>query len=232
MKDKKFVFVFFNHKALCTTPEEAIDFINGLPGIECNRNTESFIRALYETDVPNAQDANIINKMVTVQRDGLTHYIYAKGNTVRTTGCGRSSISIHPALADTLEENERIYQQQRMDRQERERARHEAYVQAQIDALNEQRRGWYEVEITYQQAYFHPGDGIRWRWKTFLGELIADSGQDAYDKTIEHLSNNVANLPDSRYPDKLSNDFSFTFLGMKTDDGFSVEAWEEYMENQ
>lgn len=229
---KRFVFVFFKHKALCATPEEAIAFVDGLPGLECNRNTESFIRALYETDVPNAKDTNIINNMVTVQRDGLTHYIYAKSNTVRTTGCGRSSISIHPALADTLEEHERIYQQQKAERHERERARHEAYVQAQLDALNEQRRGWYEVELTYQQAYFHSNDGIRWRWKTFLGEVIADSGQDAYDKAIEHLTNNIENLPDSRYPDELSNDFCFTFLGMKTDDGFSVEAWEEYMRGE
>ena len=65
MKDKKFVFVFFKHKALCATPEEAIEFIDGLPGLECNRNTESFIRALYETDVPNAKDTNIINNMLT-----------------------------------------------------------------------------------------------------------------------------------------------------------------------
>lgn len=32
-------------------------------------------------------------------------------------------------------------------------------------------------------------------------------------------------------PDAWSDDFSFTFLGMRTDEGYSVKEWEEWKEN-
>lgn len=225
---RKYIFVYFKHKALCAKPEEAIAFIDGLPGISCNTQTASYIHALFENEVPNADDT-LLNNRIVVERDGFHHYIMARGNTVRTTGCGRSSISIHLAPADTLEECDAIYERERAERQARQAAQREAALQATLAALNKQRRGWYLVEMTYQQAYF--SDGIRWRWKTLEAEVLADSGQDAYDKTIEHLTNNVDNLPDSLYPEATDPNYSFTFAGMRTDDGFSVEAWEEYTNN-
>lgn len=227
---KKFIFVFFKHKALCFTPEEAITFIDGLPGISCNAKTDSFVRALFETDVPASRDSHLINNMVSVERDGFIHYIYAKGNTIKTTGCGKASISIHEAPADTLEECEAIYLGEKEERERREAVCREAYLQAQLADLYRPRKGWYSVEMTYRQAYSHPTLGIERRWKTFTGELIAGSGKEAYDKTIKYLSDRMDNLPDSLYPAETDNKFGFVFLGMRTDDGYSVEAWEKYMD--
>ena len=68
--------------------------------------------------------------------------------------------------------------------------------------------------------------------------VIADSGIDAYSKTSKYLKDHPEELKHHRgwatlesVCDPTSRDYNFTFLGMKTDEGYSVEAWEEWHKN-
>lgn len=156
--------------------------------------------------------------------------------TLRTTGCGCWDIIIRPALADTLEDHNRIYNEQReAAKQERLRKAEEAR-QRRLAELNEQKRGWYHVELELRlSVYNNHGNDYRTE-QTFSGNVIANSGMDAYDKAVKEIKNegfthrgNIAIL--ESWAEPTSHGYEFLFLGVKTDDGYSVEKWEELHKN-
>ena len=222
------------YKAIAHTADEAIAVINtwntyGKPDslaadpewlhIKVNPTTEQKIRTLF--------------------RDGLGSYPSGQPRTcetMRTTGCGCWDISFYPALADTLEEHERIYNEQReAAKQERLRMAEEA-KKRRLAELNEQKRGWYHVELDIRLlVYNNHGNDYRTD-KTFSGNVIAESGMDAYHKAVKDIKSdgfthrsNVTIL--ESWADATSHGYEFLFLGMKTDEGFSVEKWEEAKRN-
>ena len=156
--------------------------------------------------------------------------------TLRTTGCGCWDIVIRPALADTLEEHNRIYNEQReAAKQERMRLAKEA-EQRRLAELNNQKRGWYHVELELRLSVFNNNGNDYRTDKTFSGNVIANSGMDAYDKAVKEIKNegfthrgNIAIL--ESWAEPTSHGYEFLFLGVKTDDGYSVERWEEWKKN-
>jgi hypothetical protein len=200
---KKYVFCYFDKKALCNSPEEAIAFINGLifknwakdRPLSVNKNCERKIRALF---------------------DGLdTGDLYG----LATTGCGVTRINFYPALADSLEEHTRIVERKKeAERAERIKQNAERLNRRKLE-LNSIRKGWYTVSLNFDRAKFGER-GIYYVDSNFSGKIIADSGIDAYNKTVDHLENSVDVLPDSLFPYAISDRFWFEFLGMKTDDGY------------
>lgn len=212
---------YIPHKAVAHTADEAIAVINtwrtyGRKNsgeyIIVNERTEGKIRRLF--------------------RDGLgTH----RWEEMRTTGCGAWSIVFMPALADTLEEHLRIMHEQREVAREMRMAQAKAVKELRLKNLNEQRRGWYHVELEIcLQVFSNNGNDYRTK-KTFSGNIIADSGADAYNKAVAHIEShpeevehngNVAIL--ETVAEATSHGYEFTFLGVKTDEGYSVEKWQEW----
>lgn len=215
------------YKAIAHTADEAIAVINTWKtygrkttgdNLVVNERTAEKIRALF--------------------RDGLGSYPSGQPRTcetMRTMGCGAWDISFYPALADTLEEHERIYSEQREAAKAERMRQAEAYRQKRLAELNEQRRGWYHVELNLRLMVFAQRGNDYFADTTFEGDIIADSGMDAYQKAVKHVQDNpgelthrgnMATLHAWGEPD--SSDFSFQFLGVKTDDGYSVEKWQEW----
>ena len=156
--------------------------------------------------------------------------------TLRTTGCGCWDIIIRPALADTLEEHNRIYNEQREAAKQERMRQAEAAKQRRLAELNEQKRGWYHVELELRLSVFNNNGNDYRTEKTFSGNVIANSGMDAYDKAVNEIKNegfthrgNIAML--ESWAEPTSHGYEFLFLGMKTDDGYSVEKWEEWKRN-
>lgn len=217
------------YKAIAHTADEAIAQIN----------TWHPYGRKNSTDTITVNEATA-EKIRTLFRDGFGCYPSGEPRTylgLRTTGCGAWEIGFHPALADTLEEHERIYNEQReAAKQERKRLA-EAAIQRRLEELNEQKRGWYHAELTVRAMVFARKGNDYMTDLTFSGNVIADSGADAYDKALKHVMEhpeelthrgNMASL--HAWPDMVSRDFSFTFLGVKTDEGYSVEKWNEWKE--
>lgn len=216
------------YKAIAHTADEAIAVINtwctyGRPGnsIVVNQISAQKIRSFFEEGI---------------SRDKSKDCGY---RTVRTTGCGCWDITFYLALADTLEEHERIYNEIR-ERNKQERMRQaEAAKQRRLAELYEQKRGWYHVELDLKLYVFANRGNDYFADTTFTGNIIADSGADAYDKAVAHIQGapsevvsyhgNVSSL--HGWADMTSSGFSFLFLGVKTDYGYSVEKWEEWHEN-
>lgn len=214
------------YKAVVHTADEAISVINTWHTyghhdefIVVNETTEKKIRELFA------------NGFVLPYGGGKSTAI-----TLRTTGCGCWDIIIRPALADTLEEHNRIYNEQREVAKAMRMAQAAAVKEIRLKKLNEQKRGWYHVELDLcLSVYNNHGNDYRTE-KTFSGNVIANSGMDAYYKAVKEIKNegfthrgNIAIL--ESWAEPTSHGYEFLFLGVKTDDGYSVEKWEEWKKN-
>ncbi|MCR5066182.1 MAG: hypothetical protein K6A67_10530 [Bacteroidales bacterium] len=211
------------YKAVVHTADEAIVVINTWHTyghhdefIVVNDTAEKKIRELFSNGFVKTYEGN---KSTAV--------------TLRTTGCGCWDIVIRPALADTLEEHNRIYNEQREAAKQERMRQAEVAKQRRLVELNEQKRGWYHVELELRLSVFNNHGNDYRTDMTFSGNVIADSGMDAYDKAVKSIHNegfthrgNIAML--ESWAESTSNGYEFLFLGVKTDDGYSVEKWEEW----
>lgn len=133
----------------------------------------------------------------------------------KTTNCGCWDILLTTTNCATFDE----YKQQR-DEAAKQKANERE--QKRLAELYEPRKGWYSVTLELS------GDGITTHpnsCKDFTGKVIADNGAEAYKKAVSECQ---AMAPGYFPTDMLSNGYSFEFLGVKTDDGYSVELWQQW----
>lgn len=213
-----FVIVYCGQKGMAATPEDAKRIIETFHGYGRHSNP---------TLIVNAQTSAKIDLIYTDDN--------AQCRDLRTTNCGANGIDFYPALADTLEEHERIYQE-RCEAEKRERiAKAEALKQQMLKEWNEPRRGWYSVSV--EVSAHRIDDNMACRWFTFSGHIIANSKMDAYNKALDPSQNGPEDMCCERgliYEGCSAWNSSNTevlFLGMKTDYGYSVDAWEEAKRN-
>lgn len=216
------------YKAIAHTADEAIAVIN---------TWKSYGSEKRESIVVNDRNAEKIRELF---RDGFGTYATGMPRqymSLRTTGCGAWDISFYPALADTIEEHERIYKEQReAAKQERLRLAEEA-KQRRMAELSEQKRGWWHVELDLTLSVFATRGNDYTTPSTFIGNVIADSGMDAYRKAVKHVEEHPHELTHRGNAavlmycaDPWSSGYECLFLGVKTDEGYSVEKWEEWKE--
>lgn len=211
------------YKAVVHTADEAIAVINTWHTYG-RHNEFIVVNDIAEKSIRELFDNGFVVTYDRTKKDSIR---------IRTTGCGCWDIFIRPALADTLDEHLRIYNEKReAAKQERMRQAEEA-KQRRLAELNEQKRGWYHVELEIRLSVFNNHGNDYRTDKTFSGNVIANSGMDAYDKVVKDIKSdgfthrgNVAIL--ESWADATSHGYDFLFLGMKTDEGFSVEKWEEW----
>ncbi len=81
-----------------------------------------------------------------------------------------------------------------------------------ITKLNEERYGWYEGAIDFKRVQQVPGTGkFQYRDTHFVARLKAYSGQDCYNRIVDHLSQRVDSR--SQFPSVKGKNFKFTYLG-------------------
>lgn len=216
------------YKAVVNTADEAIAVINTWKTYGGKRDYASPIMVNATTE----------QKIRNLFRDGFGTYPSGQPRTyvgLRTTGCGAWEIGFHPALADTLEEHERIYKEKReAAKQERMKAIEEARKRRLVE-LNEQKRGWYHVSLELR-LYVFANRGNDWMEDAdYSCNLIADSGMDAYDKVVKYVKDHPQELTVrgnitalQSYCGPTDGGFECNFLGVKTDEGYSIDLWEEW----
>ncbi|MBQ2950673.1 MAG: hypothetical protein IJE12_06455 [Prevotella sp.] len=78
--------------------------------------------------------------------------------------------------------------------------------------LNEEKPGWYEGVIDFKRVQQVPGTGkFQYRDTRFAAQCKAMSGQDCYNRIIDHLRQRVD--PRSQFPSAKGKNFKFTYLG-------------------
>ena len=107
--------MYFGHMAMCENKEQAIEFINSLPGITCNDHTARLLDDLFL---------------------GKKDFHGAEIKSLATTGCGNSRIKIFDALADTIEEHQKKY----LEKESRKHRKIESERSAMMRAKSEKLR--------------------------------------------------------------------------------------------
>lgn len=219
---------YFNKKKICKSAEEAIDFINSLHF----RNNENCQKLVVNERVKELLTDLFNGKwekegegfpFILVEKKTPISYernVYYTGHLIRTTNCGITSIMMMMPLGETLEEHELEV--------EREFQRNEAvYIRLMEEirsrkekALNEIKEGWYSVSLTYERMRM---SDMRMIETTFTGKCIAKSGYDAYNKAIADLEKDGEASFNAIYPEAVSADYEFIYLGVKTDDGYTMQ---------
>lgn len=219
---------YFNKKKICKSAEEAIDFINSL---HCRNNEKCQKLVVNErvkellTDLFNGKWEKegegfpfiLVEKKTPISYDRRKYY---NGYQIRTTNCSSTAINMIMPLAETVEEHdaefERIIEEERqasIQQAEMLRAKRE-------QELLEVKEGWYSVSLTYTRMRMRD---MRMVETTFSGKCIAKSGYDAYNKAIADLEKDGEASFNAIYPDALSGDYGYLYLGVKTDDGYTMQ---------
>lgn len=123
MKNQKFVFVYFENKAFCTTPEQAIAFIDSQPGLTCNSHTKENLNLLFSDP---------------------TFFI----DKIATTGCCNNRILVYRALAENLKEHIRIFDANKRAEEKEQLRKTKERAQVHRDCLLKKQEGWYLGSLT------------------------------------------------------------------------------------
>ena len=79
--------------------------------------------------------------------------------------------------------------------------------------LTEEREGWYEGAIDFKRVLQVPGTGkFQYRDTHFVARCKAISGQDCYNRIVDHLSHRVDSR--SQFPSAKGKNFKFQYLGL------------------
>lgn len=228
----KILFVYFNEKRICRTAEEAIEFINSLHlhnNPNCNKlvvndNVKRILQSLYENewDTSGPGFPYILVEQRTPYMFGCNKYF--DGFQIRTTGCSNTSIYGCFPLGETVEEHDAEVERIRTEKAEHARNRYEEELTRRYAELSEKREGWYSVSLTYTRLRMRDMRTIE---TTFSGKCIASSGMEAYQKVIKELKNDGEASFGAYFPEPTSGNYSFLFLGVRTDDGYTYKELEE-----
>ena len=86
-------------------------------------------------------------------------------------------------------------------------------AEGMYNRLTEERPGWYEGSLDFKRVVLIPSTGkFEYRDTHFVANLKAVSGQDCYDRLIEHLRERVDSR--SQFPSVKGKNFHFRYLGM------------------
>lgn len=238
----KILFVYFSKKQMCETAEQAIEFINGLkyrnlstqPNLVVNDHTRELLQQAFASQ----WQTNEHGRDYMCIGDGPMKQVFGCLE-VKTTGCRETCIYGYKPLADTVEEHDRIVKERDEAAFKAQHEKREAAVHKRLVELYEQRKGWYRVQLDIELMVFNKHGNDYIADTTFEGDVIASSGADAYNKAVKHLCDSPEEVVNYRgnssslqsWVNMTSYGYEFQFLGVKTDEGYSVEKWEELKKN-
>ncbi len=85
-------------------------------------------------------------------------------------------------------------------------------VDVMVNRLVENRPGWYEGELNFKRVVMIPTTGKHeYRDTRFVARCKANSGQDCYNRIVEHLRDRVDYR--SQFPSAKGKNFKFRYLG-------------------
>lgn len=196
---KNYVFEYFGTSALCQSPEQAVDFINQLyyrgqhsSRLQCNTFCRKKIEELFSFN--------------------------DKIQSLSTTGCGITRINIYPALAPTLEEHNRLYEEQ-LAKQKAIRLQENAKRLRKIEEdLKKYRPGIYTFSITCPVTFV---EFNRSYFRELTYTATSDSAKHAYTYIAKKIARKFNNDPYVVYYDiplPTSNMVEYTFKKRTTED--------------
>ncbi len=159
---KTLILNYYKNTVLVNNANDAIEFINSLPGISANQSTIKNLENYFLGENP------YMNKTL---KAGFAYEI-------ATTGCGTSRINCYRPLGTTLERHNQVLEERKIQ------AKKEAddNFQRKMNEMYQTEKGWYVVQLdTFEIDTVKGGHKARYtNWR-----VLANSPMDAYNKAVD-----------------------------------------------
>ena len=174
---------YFDRETLVNNVDEAIDFLRSIQEIQMTPELEAEIREYAASDV------------LFPRRYKVGPRIYFI--IIKTTAATMQDFKEKKALRPTGEGGTN---------------RRELAANAS-NRLGEFKPGWYEGELNFKRVVLIPATNKHeYRDTKFVARVKANSGQDCYDRIVDHLHGMVD--PRSQFPSAKGKNFHYKFLGL------------------
>ena len=173
---------YFDNETLVPNVDEAIAFLGSIDEIEMTPELEEDIRQYVSSDV-----------------------LYPKRYKLRPR--------VYFIIIKTEARNMQEFKEHRNTQLAENMPSRERNSSSTVMKLNEERPGWYEGALDFKRVLMMPGTGkFQYRDTHFVAQVKARSGQDCYNRIVEHLRQQVDDR--SQFPSAKGKNFKFHYLGL------------------
>ncbi|SES99641.1 hypothetical protein [Prevotella sp. kh1p2] len=175
---------YFDKETLVSNADEAIDFLHSIQEIDLTPDLEADIRDYVDSDVFYPKRYKIRPRV---------YFIIIK-TTAPTMLDFKQKKALHPAAPAAIQDRRDL-------------------AATAMTKLTELRPGWYEGSLDFKRVLMIPATGKHeYRDTHFEVRCKAESGQDCYNRMVEHLRERVDSR--SQFPSAKGKNFRFRYLGM------------------
>ncbi len=176
---------YFDKETLVANVDEALAFLRSIPEIGMNDNLEADIRDYADSEVYYPKRYKIRPRVYFI--------------IIKTTAATMLDFKQKKAL-HAMPANNAIVEKK------------DASALA-VNRLNEETPGWYEGVLDFKRVVLVPATGKHeYRDTHFVARCKAMSGQDCYNRIVEHLRARVDSR--SQFPSAKGKNFHYKYLGM------------------
>jgi hypothetical protein len=177
---------YFDHECLAKSVEEAIAFLCSIPEIKVESNAASRITTFLNS-------SNLYPFRLKVSYSNYVLFLKTEAENL-----------------EQFKEEEALRKEQKLDRVSTMAERKKNI----LDALNEEKIGWWEAGLTFKRVLIIPETGkCKYVDTPFRVRLKAVSAIDAYNRIVDHLKNRPEIDPRSQFPSAKSDKFEYQFIG-------------------
>ena len=181
---------YFDHECLAKSVEEAIDFLRSIPEIKVESNAASRITTFLNS-------SNLYPFRLKVSYSNYVLFLKTEAENL-----------------EQFKEEEAMRKEQKAERITTMAERKKTI----LDALNEEKVGWWEAALTFKRVLTIPDTGkCNYVDTPFRVRLRALSAMDAYNRIINHLKNRPEVDPRSQFPSAKSDKFEYQFIGEESE---------------
>ena len=175
---------YFDQDILVYSVEELIDFLSSIPDIHVTPELINDIHNYVEGDMPYPKRYKIRPRVYFI-------LIKTTANTMEEFKTHRKQVTVTPPL-DGEAFNKKEFK---------------------LSQLAEERQGWYKGHIAFKRVIQIPGTGkFQYQDTDFVALVKAFSGQDCYNKIVNHLKNRSDIDLGSQFPSARGQNYQFTYI--------------------
>ena len=177
---------YFDHEYLAKSVEDALAFLQSIEEIKVESNAASRITTFLNS-------SNLYPFRLKVSYSNYVLFLKTEAETL-----------------EQFKEEEALRKEQKQERVSSMAERKKSI----LDALNEEKIGWWEAGLTFKRVLTIPETGkCKYVDTPFRVRLKAFSAMDAYNRIIDHLKSRPEIDPRSQVPSAKSDKFEYQFIG-------------------
>lgn len=182
---------YFDHEYLAKSVDDALDFLRSIPEIKVESNAASRITTFLNS-------SNLYPFRLKVSYSNYVLFLKTEAEDL-----------------EQFKEEEAMRKEQKLERVSSMAERKKTI----LDALNEEKIGWWEAGLTFKRVLIIPETGkCKYVDTPFRARLKAVSAIDAYNRIIDHLKSRPEIDPRSQFSSAKSDKFEYLFIGEENEE--------------